>query len=274
MRWVFALLLLVSLSYAEFIIERVDVTLSDISGDGSVRVHENIKFIMKGEYSISIYDSAISSNKLSTWTTSTGLKEMKFHVNPSLVNIRDLRLRPQPRSKCNPIAETCHGEIILDYGAYPSYEGNGSLEPVPGTGIFTITKSKPRTNRFTINPKALSFTDTPEGTVILEEHNYLTIQLPQNALLLDVNPFPSDASIELPANVEELSWSDIVLVKFSLVFDVEEGIDKEVSGFFAGIAQGVRDVLSGPQGIPLIVIVVVLVASYLYITMAKRRGEE
>jgi hypothetical protein len=272
MRRLLILLLLATIVSADFLIERVDVMISDIQGDGAAKVHESIKFIMLGDYSTSIYDSGVSNNELSFWSTNTGLKDVKFHVNTAKVDVRDLRLRPQPRTKCNPIQGICHGELILDYWAYPTYSNNNSA-PVPGTGLFTVDKYKPRTKRFTINPQTLSFTATPEGNVILDKNVYLTVKPPSESVLLDLNPKPEDLQVELPAHADLLSWTDIVLVKFSLVFDVEEGIDKEVSDFFGGILTGISGTLSGPQGLPLAALVVVLAGSFLYITMAKRRGE-
>ncbi|MEW6749161.1 MAG: hypothetical protein AB1295_05630 [Candidatus Micrarchaeota archaeon] len=267
------LLLLVMLVHADFLIERVDVTIDDIGTDGSAKVRESIKFVMFGDYSNSVYDSGISQNDLSYWSSSTALKDVKLHINAAKVDIRDLRIRPQPRTKCNPIQGICHGELILDYIAYPSYS-NQTMQPEPGTGIFTVSKYKPRTRRYTINPAALAFTTTSEGNVILDDDVYLNINLPAEAVMLDINPQPSDLDLKLPARVDSLSWTDIVLVKFSLIFDVEDSIDKEVSDFFTGIFRSVGDAFGSPHGLPLAALVAVLIASFIYITVAKRRGEE
>jgi len=274
MRKAFFLLVLLTIASADFLIERVDVTVSDIQNDGSAKVHESIKFVMYGNYSNSLYDSGISNNELSFWSTNIGLKDLKFHTSPGKVEIRDFRLRPQPRTKCNPIAGICHGELILDYTAAPSRKDNATTEPLAGTGLFTVDQYKPRTERYTINPAALAFTTTSEGNIILDKNIYLTIRPPQESTLLDVNPRPSDLAAELPAHVGNLSWTDIVLVKFTVTFEVEEGIDKEISDFFSGIAHGASGALSGPQGLALIALVIAVIGSYLYIAMAKRRGEE
>jgi hypothetical protein len=274
MRKALILLLLAAMLHAEFLVERVDVTISDIRSDGSANVHESIKFVMLGNYSNSLYDSGISKDDLSFWSTNTGLKDVKLHLNPANVSIGDLRVRPQPRTKCNPIQGICHGELILDYMVYPAYKDNSSMEPQPGTGLFTIEKYKPRTRRYTINPGALSFTATPEGNIILDEDVHLTVNLPPDSVTLDVNPQPADASLGLPAAVDSLTWTDIVLVKFSLVFDVEDSIDKEVSDFFSNIFLGTSRALGGPQGWAIVTLAVVLIGAFLYITMAKRRGEE
>lgn len=277
MRWGVALisvLLLVTIANAEFLMERVEVSMGDIKADGSARVHESIKFIMYGDYSTSVYDSGISNNQLAFWSTNTGLKDVKFHVNPAKVDIRDLRLRPQPRTGCNPIQGTCHGELILDYYAYPSYSDNLSLEPVPGTGLFTLQQYKPRTNRYTLNPSALSFTNTPEDDIVLEDNVYLIVELPPESTTLDVNPQPAGSNLQLPSHMDSLTWTDIVLVRLSVVFDVEESVDKEVTDFFGGIMLGISDVLSGPHGLALVALIVILSGSYLYITISKRKVEE
>lgn len=268
------LLLLIVTIHAEFIIERVDVTISDIKDDGSAKVHESIKFLMFGNYSNSVYDSGITKDELSFWSENTGLKDVKLHINPATVGIRDLRVRPQPRTKCNPIQGICHGELIIDYTAYPSYKDNITKEAEAGTGLFTIDKYKPRTRRYTLNPAALSFTATPEGNIILDEDVHLTVELPSDSIALDINPQPADMNLRLPARVESLTWTDIVLVRFSLVFDVEDSMDKEVSDFFNGIFLGISRALSGPHGLAIVALVVVLIGSFLYIIMAKRRGEE
>lgn len=270
MKRAFFLLLLISLLYAEFAIERVDVSISDIKNDGSAKVHESIKFIIYGDYSNSVYDSGMASDQLSFWSANIGLKDMKFHVNPSVVDIRDLRVRPQPRTQCNPIQKTCHGEVIIDYLAYPSTLSNQSSTH---TGLFTVDKYKPRTRRYTINPSALSFTTTPEENIILDKNVYLTLTLPADSIVFDTNPQPTNSPISLPSQVRMLSWTDIVLVKFSLIFDVEDSIDKEVSDFFGTIIRSIIESVRSPHGAALIILLVIIIGSYAYIVMSKRRDE-
>lgn len=265
-------ILLAALASADFLIERVDVDISDIGSDGSAKVHESIKFVMFGNYSNSIYDSGIGTDELSWWSANIGLKDVKFHVNPAAVDIQDLRVRPQPRTRCNPIQGICHGELILDYMAYPSF--NNSSVAAPGTGLFELQMYKPRTIRYSINPEALSFTTTPEGNIILDENVFLTVYLPPEGVLLDVNPAPPDLAVKLPAHVDSLSWTDIVLVKFALIYDVEDSIDQEVSDFFSRILLWITETLRGPGGLPLIILIVALIGSSLYVITAKRRGED
>lgn len=277
MRLPLILLIIAMLAHAQssnFLIDRVTVHVSDIQDDGGAQVKENIKFVMYGEYSNSLYDSGIAQNSLTTWANYTGLKDVKIHVNTANVDVREFRLRPQPRTKCNPIQEICHGELILDYKAYPSYNDTLQTTPVTGTGLFRIDQYKPRTKRYTLNPNSLSFKTTSDGNIVLDENIHLTIDLPSDSQLLDANPNPSEEDLVLPSHVPTLSWTDIVLVKFSLVFDVEQGIDQEISDFFAGITRSISGLLSSPEGFAVVALIVVLIGSYFYIVMSKRRGEE
>ncbi len=274
----FLLLLLPCAAHAEFILERVDVAISDIQSDGSVRVTENIKMIITGDHSSALYDSGYSgyyNNDLSFWSTTTELKDVKQHLNPSKVEIKDFRLKPQPRGKCNPVQGLCHGELVLEYSASPSYNRTSETPvPIAGTGLFTVDDYKPRTMRYTLNPEALSFTTTEQGNIILDDRVYLTMKFPPDTTVYDVNPLPRDTELGLPARATELSWNDMILVKFSLVFDVEESLQEEVSDFFLGLAGGFDALVRGPYGLAVIVIAAILIGGYLYINMAKRKREE
>lgn len=257
----------------KFIIEKVDVKISNINPDGSVRVHESIKLAMFGDYSKSLYDSAISKSELSVWSNITGLSDVKFHVSPSKVAIREFRLRPQPRTRCNPIQGICHGELILDYLALPSFANNSSA-PISGTGIFSTHEIKPRTMRYVLNPNSLAFTATSDGNLILGDNVFLTIAFPDSTELVDLNPAPVDSNIEIPSRVDELTWNDMALVRFSLVFDVEDPIDQEIINFFSRFFETVYRFSTGTNGPASIVLILILFGSYLYIQNSKRRVDD
>lgn len=271
MRLAFFLILIVALVHSEFIIEKVDVLINDISEDGSAHVHESIKMLIYGENSKLIYDTGLTSNDLAFWSNITNLRQIKAHVNPSLIGINDLRVRPQPRTKCNPIQGVCHGELILDYIASPILNENNSV--IKGSGLFNITKYKPRTRRYSINPNVLSFVSTPENNTIIGSYESLTIALPENNLVYDVNPAPADFESNFPIYLSTLSWSDVILVKFSLIFDVEEGIDKEVTDFLSSIVVGFLSLTKTQNGIALIFLIGILLGFFIYINVSKKRGE-
>ncbi len=269
---VLALLSLICVTFGEFVLEDVTVYIHDIQPDGSAKVSESIKLFLYDEANDD-YDSGFNRNDLSFWSTITEIQDVKQHVNPAKVEISDFLVRPQPRSKCNPIQGTCHGELILEYKASPSYNTTekGDKVPIEGTGLFSVDKYKPRTTKYTIDSDALSFTKTSKGSLLLEENIYLKMGLPQETMVLDLNPKPeNEMETKLPARINELEWNDIILVKFSVVFEVEEPLEKEVSEFFYGLFGSIQDLLTGEYGGALLAIIIIIIGGYLYITIEKR----
>jgi hypothetical protein len=265
MKKVLILFLFISIAFASFEIESVNVKISDIQSDGSAKVQESIKFLVKGDFSKKVYDSGFQTkDDLSFWSNSTGLKHVNQHVNPAVVQIENFRLQPQPRSGCNPFLDMCHGELRFDYTIKPSYNKS---DIVNGTGLFFVDAYKPRTTRYTLNPKALSFTKTNGGNLILEPEVWLNIELPPESKDILMNPSPSSSG-------EELSWNDMVLVQFSLVFEVEESIDKEVTQFFSDVLGNFQTTISSQHGMAFLALIAILVGSYVYINISKKKREE
>ncbi|NYZ76805.1 hypothetical protein H0O02_00650 [Candidatus Micrarchaeota archaeon] len=271
-------LLLPDAARAEFLLESVDVEASDISPDGSVKIRESIKLIINGDYSQALYDSGYSgysNNDLSFWSTTTSLKDVKRHINPAKTEINDFTLTPQPRKKCNPVQGICHGELILEYTASPAYNTTDGVQtPVQGTGLFTVENYKPRTTRYTLNQEALSFTTTEQGNVLLEDNVRFTMKFPSGTLVTKLNPLPESVDVALPARISELTWEDMVLVKFTAEFEVEESLQKEVSEFFSGFVRAVESGLAGPYGFAIIILAFIIIGGYIYIRTAKRKKEE
>lgn len=260
---------------AEFILEKVEVVVSEIAPDGSAKVKESIKLMIRGKDSQALYDSGYggySSNDLSFWSSTTGLKDIKRHVNPPNGEITEFTLIPQPRKKCNPIQEICHGELILEYRVLPAFKKDRNPNiPIEETGLFTVDNYKPRTTRYSLNTRALSFTRTEQGNILLEKNIHLTIKLPEGTTVTKLNPFPEGIESELPASFRELTWSDMVLVRFILEFESEESLGKEVIDFFADFVRYIINGINGPYGSAIITIAIILVGGYLYIQKAKRK---
>ena len=277
MRWALALLIMLSVANADFLLERVDVTVSDIQDDGSAKVHESIKFIMIGDYAQALYDSGFSNNDLAFWSTATDLKDVKMHIKPAKGDTKEFRLRPQPRTSCNPIQGTCHGELIMDYYVYPSYnvsEDGRTQTAIPDSGLFDVQHYKPRTAKFSINPTALSFTKTEQGNIIIDDNVYLIVELPRGSTTLDVNPLPVGMEQEFPARISELSWSDMILVRFTLEFEVEKSLDKEVGEFFSNMLWAIVNGVNSPHGYALLIMLIIIVGGYIYINISKRKMED
>lgn len=259
-------IVLSSVISAEFKLDQLDVTIKDIKSDGSARVKESIRFFINTPYDTAVYENGFNKNDLSFWANATGITDVRLHIDPNKVDIRDFRLLPQPR-KCNPFLDVCRGELIIDYGVYPYSDLNNDY--INGTGLFKTTYEKPRTIKYTLNPSALLFRTSDNGDIILDNNIYLTIIFPPSSTIIDVNPLTSD--IQLPSKQSSLKWNNIALVKFSTVFEVEESIDKEVSGFFAGVIKGTQNAITGKHGPAIFVIVAIFGATYIYLQSIKKK---
>lgn len=256
--------LISQLTFGEFKIEGVDVLFYNIQKDGTVSVRESIKFFVLGDYEQQLYKSGFGKNDLSFWATTTGLTYVKLHVNPNVVEITDFRITPQPLKNCG--SSACRGELVIDYTASPSYnKTNGVL--TFDTGVFKTEIPRPRTVRYTLNPTALSFTANEYGDILLDKYVTFTVELPRNSIVSKLDPGP----IDYEQGATTLKWSDMILVRFALIFEVEESISKEVTSFFSNIFLVVENALRGPHGIAIISIVVVLFATYLYLRSVKSK---
>jgi hypothetical protein len=274
------LLLLFSLLYADFRLENLDVKISNIEKDGSASIQENIKLIMIGNSSIDLYASGyLGNNTLAFWSGHTGLSEVKQHVNTAKVVIRDFRLQPQPQTGCNPFLNLCRGELRLSYKVSPIYNFTNpeKMDMVNKTGLFIVDKYKPRTRRYFLTPEALNFPMTEQGNIVLNDNIYLTIVLPEDSRIAkegDINPLPQGFSQKIPGYVDRLTWNDMVLAKFSLIYEVEDGLDKEVADFFSSTFFTFQSTVQSSHGLSLLLVIAILVGSYIYINLSKKKREE
>lgn len=251
---------------AEFMLNEVVVTIYDIKPDGTAKVSESVKLIIKGTESQNDYDSGFSSNDISFWSSVTKVPDVRYHVNPAKVVIKDLRVLPQPRKKCNPIQDICHGELLIQYETTPIIS-NGTA--VAGTGLFKVEQSKPRTTRYTLNPDSLSFITTPQGNILLAENVNLVLELQDNSVLIELNPKP-EGMPENQKRADTIKWRDTILVKLTVVFEVEETLEKEVSNFFYDIYYSFYATMTGEYGWAFIAIIIIIVSAYVYITLEKK----
>lgn len=263
----FALLLL-SLTYAEFTLTAMDV-LIDVDAHGDAQVTEKLHYIIISSYHISFYESNLAKTDIGSWGSLIGSDEVRSHLDNRVVSVENVIVRASPTSRCNPLAELCHGELTITYEAKPYRRSGG--EVVPGTGVFTLEQYKPRTTRYTLNEGALQFQTSELGDVVLGENERLSFMLPRGAKVAYVNPLPSNTE-QTGDGRQQLSWENEVLAHFSMVFEKEEGLDQEVVGFFIGARSKLYDFLSGPEGLPAVALVLILAGSYLYLQTKQKKA--
>ncbi len=261
--------LLVALAHAEFRLVAMDVLL-DVDEQGNALVTEKLHYIITTQYHIALYESSLAKTDLASWGTVVGSDEVRYHLDSRVVSIGNVVVRPSPTSRCNPIADLCHGELTITYGAGPS-KGRGG-EPIAGTGVFTVEEYKPRTIRYTLNKGALQFQTSELGDVILGENERLSFMLPRGAKVTYVNPLPGGTE-QAGDGRQQLSWSNYVLAHFSMVFEKEEGLDQEVIGFFMGARGRLYSFISGPEGAPAVALIVIITGSYLYLQRKQKKAQ-
>ncbi len=264
----FILLLLASAAFAEFQLQNLDVSIK-MNADGSAAVEERINLIIFGQYSRQLYESGFNTNTLSKWQEISNITEIKIHISARSTDIRNVLIRPQPLQRSLSLSDVWYGQIILSYSAYPYYDADGKV--ANSTGIVLMDKYKPRTTRYVLNDNSLNFARTETGAIKLDEVITLSITPPQNAMITYVNPITSDMhDANFPALSRTLEWSGLTLVQFSLEYEVEQTLDKEVVQFFSDVQQNIRVGLLSSEGIAALTLAAILVLSYFYLRISRR----
>jgi hypothetical protein len=268
MRNLLLALLMLSASFAAFTITAMDMVVN-VNEDGSADITESIYLLITTDYHISVYTNGLTQNDLASWSSLLGLSEVRYHVDNRDVDVQDVVVRPQPVSRCNPLADLCHGELKISYhvDAYKNKLG----EPVNATGLFIADKYKPRTTRYSLNTGALAFEQSDLGDVILGQSQRLTFVMPAMVEVLEVAPLPEDVSREEIDGIRELIWENSVLAHFKIAFEKEDSLDTEVLEFFMDARAWMTGLVSGPEGPALIVLAVILVGGYLHLQTRVRK---
>ncbi len=262
MKRLLLVILLLSLSYSAFTVTALDVTV-DVNEDGSADITEDLYLLITTDYHISVYTNGLTQNDLASWGSLTGLSDVRHHVDNRIVDVQNVVVRPQPVSRCNPLADLCHGELKISYkvDAYRTKEGNA----VDNSGLFLADEYKPRTTRYILNSGGMSFEESDLGDVILGENERLTFVFPKMSKITEVTPLPEGVSKDEVGELKELGWENTVLARFNIVFEVEESLDTEVLQFFLDAREGITDLVSGPEGPALIILVVIIIGGYLHL---------
>ena len=262
-------ILLAALVFAGFQLGTLKVTV-EANKDGSAHVEEKIHMFITSTDSINLYMGSLTRNDIATWKDRIGLNDIRHHVSSNVVEIRNMRIRPQPVDKCNLGAGTCEANLIFDYDVYPIMHNDTAVN---GTGLFITENFKPRTTRYRLNPGALSFATTSDGDIMLPKEATLTLIIPKDASNIYVQPLPQDMVDMRPPlkGVSTFAWGNTVLPKFEFTFEREESLETEILQFFQSIQDYVSDAISGPQGIAIILIVLVAAGSFVYLNRMKKK---
>jgi hypothetical protein len=273
---IFMALLLASIAFADFELRSLDVTI-DVKPDGSAHVLEKLELYMGNTESVELYETGLSINDLGTWKERIGLNDVRYHLDPAVVSISNIRIRPQPISRCIAVGDVrsqCFTTLIFDYDV--SNLGTNATGR-KGTGLFSLENFKPRTTRYVINRGALSFDTNKNGDIVIGKNTKLTITIPKDSTNIYIQPIPKDleGSVQPPfKNIYSFSFDNVLLSKFEFTFQREETLDREVFSTFQSLQQSLMGALSGPQGLAVAAIAIVIILSFLYLTRVKKRKAE
>ncbi|MEM4389618.1 MAG: hypothetical protein QXG98_03065 [Candidatus Micrarchaeia archaeon] len=253
---------LAALAAAGFSFSSLSVTIA-ARPDGSAHVSEDIRIFIDDRPSIEIYDAGIAiTNDITSWKVRTNISEVRHHVDRQLVDVRNIIVRPQPRDTCNSFLGTCYATIKMEYDAYPIIE-NGTV--VPGTGLFTAIRYKPRTTNYSLNARALSFESTQTGEIVLGDNQVLTIKIPPESVVTYIDPLPEtmrERTLPL-TGIYSFSWRGrTTLADFQLRYQIEQPLKEEVVEFFASLEGRARALLFSAEGAALILLSAIAILSW------------
>lgn len=269
MKKLFIFLLFFSIAFAEFQFRSLDISIT-INEDGSANVKETIELIAFGEYSMQLYESGYKNNTLAAWQELTNITEITTHLSRITTDIKkNLIVRPQPLQKSPSGLKVWYGKIIVEYPVYPYYDEKG--KPLPYTGVIIMEKYKPRTIRYTLNERAFNLPRTESGDIKLGEGVTLSLIPPPTAQIINANPLPADMyNVQFPTYSKTVTWSALTLIQLSLVYEVEQGLDKEVVEFFTELRQNISISLSSREGIAALTVILLLVLAYFYLKLSRK----
>ncbi|MDD5337627.1 MAG: hypothetical protein PHS02_04040 [Candidatus ainarchaeum sp.] len=268
MKRLLALLILASVAFANFQFQNQEISVK-LNEDGSATVEESLNLVVFSQYSMQLYETGYNKNTLSGWQELTNITEIKVHTSAKDADVRGLIIRPQPLEKSLSAGDVWYAQIILDYSVYPYYDKSG--QPINGTGLVEIDNYKPRTTRYSLNEAAFNLPRTERGDIRLDTDTTLSITPPANSLITYLNPIPRAlGSFKPPARSRTLSWNDLTLVQFSLEYEIEESLDKEVLQFFSGLQDSIRTSLLSTEGFAAVAIAIILIFSYFYLKFSRR----
>ncbi len=268
MKKLLIILLLLNFAFAEFQLQKFEI-ITKLNENGSTNVEERINIIMFGQYSRQLYESGYNDNTFSGWQKITNISEIKAHMSTKSTDLKNILIRPQPPRKSSS-EEIWFSQIIISYVAFPYYDKERKM--INNTGIVKMEKYKPRTTRFTLNETIFNLPRTETGDIQLDKKTTLSIILPDNAIITHLNPITESlCDAKFPLQSKTLNWSgELTLVQFSLTYEVEQSLDKEVVEFFSDFQKDISTNRLGQEEIIALIIAAILAFSYFYLRISRR----
>jgi len=258
------LLLFAQVAYSEITLRELTVDAS-LEKDGSATVRETYVLNVIGNQSMDKYNMNIQylqKNDLQTWLNNLQFSELKYHIGGREAPISDLIITPSPLYGINYYTEEALAKIILDYKVQVPVQVDNESR-----GLFIVTNPKPRITRYTLNTKGLNFETTETGDIILPEGTTLTFDLYRGMYIVYVQPLPGNINTTRVSDIKSdtLTWSSTgILPKYVLILEYEQPLDQEITDYIEGLNKNAYDLITGREGLPIIIIVVIAIVSLAY----------
>lgn len=253
-------LFLTSVVHSNFVPKDVLVTISNINQNGGATVTEDINFLLTTEQDKQKYELTLDKNDIASWISVTNLDTIKYYVDPSSFNMTDLRVTPHPLKT---YSSTYGGEITIEYTISPILNrttGKPMEDP-----LFIVSKYKPRTYRYSLNPSILNFKRSSNGDVILDEDTTLKIILPERSVVYEATPSPAGMDFKAPMSLKSVSWKNQVLVKFTFIFDVEKSMSYEITEDVGNVINKTMSIFESSKGILVTIMLITIGLGVLFI---------
>ncbi len=247
MRRLFLFVFLMGLIYGGFTYQNTHVKIyPDI--DGNAHVVEEISILINDENSAKVYDSNIGiTNDIGTWKSRTNVEQIRYHINPNIAPIENLRITPLPKKRLSIINPSYEGVLRIEYDA---------------KGLFNKTMVKPRTYYYTLKPHALMFSSNAKGDLVLEDSDYLYIILSKDTQAVSVDPIAQNIDILTPDDREFMWRGKTILEDFSFVYKYEISLRDEVEEYFDSLKMDVIQFITSKDGAYLFAMIFIISVSY------------
>lgn len=227
--------------------------------EGNAHVIEKIEINIEGEDSINVYDNNIAvTNDITSWKTRTGIDEIRYHTNTNIAPISNLRIIPLPKKRVSIINPVYTGIVQIEYDA---------------KGIFNKTQVKARTYNYMIKRDALSFATNNKGDLVLNEDDYLYIIIPEEAMIVSVDPLSQNLDV-LNMNEKEFFWKGkTTLEDFRFVYMHEISLSDEVEQYFISVRDGFYGFMFSEEGAYLSAMILLIIITYILLKSKVKENE-
>ena len=250
-------LLIVGGVHASYYINQISINFY-VEENGDAQAEEVYNIVITGQVDIGNYIAHMEEGDIVKWRELLGDEEVRIHVNPLYVGVKDVEVLAQP-----PRAPQGRGDnvvtsatLIIRYKVVPKAKGEPSL--------FYVSQVRPRLYKYELNTKALSLKTSALGNFVLDERTSLIFYLPPRARVEEVNPQPYEMDEDF------VKWRNTVLVKPKLVFLREISIQEEIADYIEKTSSSIITFLSTKEGKVVALLSLIILSFYIYLRLKVR----